>query len=140
MANALFTRGRTALLQAGINWQAGGDTFKIALVDTGAGGWAVDLDVNNMSFISPFFRGTPITVTGLAVVNGAADANDVTFPLVTAGSAIEALVIYKEVSGVDQTQNIPLVFIDTATGLPITPNGGDIIIVWDNGANRIFRP
>ena len=52
----------------------------------------------------------------------------------------EALVIYKEVSAGDQTQNIPLAFIDTATGLPITPNGGDIIVVWDGGANRIFRP
>jgi len=29
--------------------------------------------------------------------------------------------------------------MDTATGLPITPNGGDIIITWDNGTNRILR-
>ncbi len=145
MANALFTRGRRALLEKEIAWgTAGGtitsDTFKAALVDTGAGGWTVDLDVANMSFISPYFRGSPVTLSGLAVVAGAADANDVTVPSVTAGAAIEALVIYKEVSAGDQTQNIPLVFIDTATGLPITPNGGDIIVVWDGGANRIFRP
>ena len=30
-------------------------------------------------------------------------------------------------------------YIDTATGLPITPNGGDIIVTWDNGINKIFR-
>lgn len=29
--------------------------------------------------------------------------------------------------------------IDTATGLPFLPNGGDVSIAWDNGANRIFR-
>jgi len=23
--------------------------------------------------------------------------------------------------------------------LPITPNGGDIIVTWDNGINKIFR-
>ena len=34
----------------------------------------------------------------------------------------------------------PLIaYIDTATGLPITPNGGDIIVTWDNGTNKIFK-
>lgn len=145
MSNALFTQGRRALLAKNIAWGTDGgsitsDTFKCALVDTGSGGWTVDLDVANMSYISPYFRGSAVTMSGLAIVNGAADANDVTFPSVTAGAAAEALVIYKEVNSGDQTQNIPLVFIDTATGLPITPNGGDIIIVWDGGTNRIFRP
>ena len=32
-----------------------------------------------------------------------------------------------------------IAFIDTATGLPVTPNGGDITITWDNGANKIFK-
>lgn len=145
MGNALFTEGRRNLLAKGVAWGTNGgaitsDTFKAALVDTGAGGWTVDLDVANMSFISPYFRGSAVTLASLAIVNGAADAGDVTFPSVTAGSAIEAIVIYKEVNAGDQTQNIPIVFIDTATGLPITPNGGDIIIVWDGGSNRIFKP
>ncbi len=29
-------------------------------------------------------------------------------------------------------------YIDSATGLPVIPNGGDITITWDSGANRIF--
>jgi len=32
-----------------------------------------------------------------------------------------------------------IAFIDTATNLPVTPNGGDIIVAWDNGANKIFK-
>jgi hypothetical protein len=28
---------------------------------------------------------------------------------------------------------------DTATGLPVTPNRGDITVQWDNGANKIFK-
>jgi hypothetical protein len=32
-----------------------------------------------------------------------------------------------------------IVVIDTATGLPFTPTGGDVSIVWDNGTNRIFK-
>jgi hypothetical protein len=27
----------------------------------------------------------------------------------------------------------------TGSGLPVTPNGGNIVITWDNGANRIFK-
>lgn len=27
----------------------------------------------------------------------------------------------------------------TGSGLPVTPNGGDITIQWDNGANKIFK-
>lgn len=33
----------------------------------------------------------------------------------------------------------PLVMnIDTATGLPCTPNGGNIVVQWDTGTNKIF--
>jgi len=32
-----------------------------------------------------------------------------------------------------------LLYIDTATGLPVTPNGGDINVNWDNGANKIAK-
>ena len=27
----------------------------------------------------------------------------------------------------------------TGSGLPVTPNGGNIVITWDNGTNRIFK-
>ena len=30
-------------------------------------------------------------------------------------------------------------YIDGATGLPVTPNTGDIGIAWDSGANKIFK-
>ena len=31
-----------------------------------------------------------------------------------------------------------IAYIDTGTNLPITPNGGDVTVAWDSGANRIF--
>ena len=45
--------------------------------------------------------------------------------------------IYRD-TGTEATSPL-IAYIDTATGLPITPNGGDIIVVWDDGANKIFR-
>jgi hypothetical protein len=41
-------------------------------------------------------------------------------------------------TGSDATSRL-LLFFDTATGLPVTPNGGNIAVTWDNGANRIAR-
>jgi len=67
---------------------------------------------------------------------GVADAANVTFSAVT-GDPSEALVIYKD-SGVEATSPL-IAYIDTATGLPVTPNGGDITVTWDDGANKIFK-
>ena len=41
-------------------------------------------------------------------------------------------------TGTEATKDL-IAFIDTATGLPCTPNGGNINVVWDSGANRIFK-
>lgn len=67
---------------------------------------------------------------------GVADAADVTFSTVT-GDQSEALVIYKD-SGSASTSPL-IAILTTATGLPVTPSGGDITVEWDSGANKIFK-
>ena len=114
MANTLYDYARQRFLEAQINWMT--DTIKVVLVDTGAY--------------------TPLTLTSKATTGGAADAADCTFTSVT-GASIEAIIIYAD-TGVEATSPL-IAFIDTATGLPITPNGGDIIVTWDNGTNKIFK-
>lgn len=134
MANALFDKARQRFLEGQFNWNT--DTIKAVLVDTGT--YTVNLSAHE--FLSDIGTGARITTsgafTGKATTGGAADANDVTFTSVT-GASIEAIVLYKD-TGTDSTSPL-IAFIDTATGLPITPNGGDIIVVWDNGANKIFK-
>ena len=134
MANALFDKARQRFLEGQFNWNT--DTIKAVLVDTGT--YTVNLSAHE--FLSDIGTGARITTsgafTGKATVGGAADANDVTFTSVT-GASIEAIVLYKD-TGTDATSPL-IAFIDTATGLPITPNGGDIIVTWDNGANKIFK-
>jgi len=80
--------------------------------------------------------GTPQTLAGKSSTNGVADANDPTFPAVT-GDQSEALIIWKD-TGLEATSPL-IAYIDTATGLPVTPAGGDIPVQWDNGANKIFK-
>jgi hypothetical protein len=134
MANTLYDEARRLFLEAGINWLT--DDIKVVLVDAGA--YTPNFTTHqNLADIGQSARITPgVLLTGKATTGGAADANDVTFSAVS-GPSIESIVIYRD-SGSDATSKL-IAWLDTATGLPITPNGGDIIVTWDNGANKIFR-
>lgn len=134
MANTLYDAARQRFLEAQINWLT--DTMKVILVDTGA--YTPQTSVHAyLSDISSSARiAGPVTLTSKTTTGGAADAADVTFTSVT-GPSIEAIVIYSD-TGTESTSPL-IAYIDTATGLPITPNGGDIIVTWDNGVNKIFK-
>jgi hypothetical protein len=132
MANALYDKGREAFLTGAINWTA--DTIKIALIDTGT--YTVNLATHQFLTSLTGVVSTAQTLGTKTATDGVADAADVTFPTVT-GTSVEALVIYKD-TGTAGTSAL-IAYIDTGTGLPVTPNGGDIIVVFDNGANKIFK-
>lgn len=55
----------------------------------------------------------------------------------TNGDAITYIAIYKD-TGTPATSSL-IALIDTATGLPFTGSGGNVLIAWDNGADKIFR-
>lgn len=133
MANTLFDFARQRFLEAQINWMV--DTIKVILVDTGA--YTPQTAVHQyLSDISQSARiAGPVTLTSKTTTGGAADAADVTFTSVT-GPSIEAIVIYSD-TGTESTSPL-IAWIDTATGLPITPNGGDIIVTWDSFALESF--
>ena len=46
------------------------------------------------------------------------------------------LIIFSD-SGVQGTSRL-IAYIDSATGLPILPNGGDITVAFSSGSSRIF--
>lgn len=84
------------------------------------------------------------TLASKTITDGVADAADVTFPTVPLGSACSCLAIYQAsaVGGgadVAATAQRLIAYIDSASGLPVTPNGGNINLTWDNGANKILR-
>lgn len=134
MANTLFDFARQRFLEAQLNWMT--DTIKVILVDTGA--YTPQTAVHQYLADIPISAriAGPVTLTSKTTTGGAADGADVTFTSVT-GASIEAIIIYSD-SGTESTSPL-IAYIDTATGLPITPNGGDIIVTWDNGTNKIFK-
>lgn len=134
MANGLYDKGRSKFLDGTISWSS--DNIKIVLVD--AADYTVSLSTHE--FLSDIPSGARVAtsdnLTTKTSTSGIADADNVTFTAVT-GDPSEAIVIYKDTTNASTS---PLIaYIDTATGLPVTPNGGDITITWDNGTNKIFK-
>jgi hypothetical protein len=134
MANTLYDLGRQRFLEGNFNWLS--DTIKVYLIDTGQ--YTANFSANE--YLSDVATGAriagPVTLTSKTTTGGAADGADVTFAAVS-GVSIEVILIYKDTG--DAATSPLIAYIDTATGLPITPNGGDIIVTWDNGPNRIFK-
>lgn len=134
MTNALYDAGRNGFLTGDIDWLV--DDIRTILVDTDD--YTVSLSTHQD--LADVIAGSRVKVsdalTGKDATAGVADAADVTLTAVT-GDQSEALIIYKH-TGVESTSTL-IAYIDTATGLPVLPNGGNITIAWDNGGNKIFK-
>lgn len=134
MVNFVYDKGREKFLRGEISWN--NDTIKAVLVDTAA--YTPNPATNEFLDSIPVGDriATSVALTGKTTTAGVADAADAVWPSVT-GDPSEALVLIKDTGSAATS---PLIaFIDTATGLPVTPNGGDISVTWDNGSNKIFK-
>lgn len=139
MANALYPKYKQKLLNPGTLGTTSGDavdlsddTIKIALVDTGT--YTYSSTHEFYSSVSSSVVGTPQTLTSKTVTDGVFDAADPVFSSVT-GVSVEALVIYKD-TGTNSTSSL-IAYIDVvASGLPVTPNGGNITVTFN--ASGIF--
>ena len=135
MANQLYDYGREGFLAGDIDWDA--DNIVCVLVDTADYTLDAGADQHLDDIPAAARVATSGNFAGKTVTDGTADADNLTpaFSSVS-GDVSEAIVIYQD-TGVESTSRL-IAYIDTATGLAITPNGGDIDIAWDAGANRIF--
>lgn len=137
MANNLFDKGREGFLGsasvAAIHWL--NDTMSFFLLDnTYTANFTSHGNLNDVT--AGARRSGPVTIANKTSTGGAADGDDIRFNSVT-GAQVVAILGYKN-TGTESTSTL-ILWIDTATGLPITPNGGDIIVSWDNGNHKIFR-
>lgn len=138
MANGFYLKGLKHVVQGDIIWKAaGGSDIRTALVD--AADYTVDLTNHEFRNATGFAAGIEETSGAMTLVDGAddgiVDASDVTFTG-TAGDQCEGILVYRNVGSA--ATDILLFWWDTATGLPVTL-GGDVSVVWDNGANKIAK-
>lgn len=132
MANAIYPIYKQALLDGLTDIDLNDGTVKVALVDTGTYTYNAAHDfLNDLTGVV----GTAQTIANTTVTTGLFDGDNVTFSAVS-GASVEALVIYID-TGAAGTSRL-VAYIDTGvTGLPVTPNGGDITVTWN--ASGIFQ-
>lgn len=150
MANALYPVWKEQLMQGTTNpatHMAGssGNGVYVALADTGTYTYSAA-----HAFYSSFRTSPDIAQVGteqelLSKTFGTSnpatfDAADVTFTAVT-GVSVEALLIFRK-QATGSSPDVPdantnwrlIAYIDSSvTGLPVTPNGGNITITWASG-------
>jgi hypothetical protein len=145
MATGLFDAGREGFLGGTIDWDT--HNLKLILIDAGADAPVLATD----NFLDDILAGARIRVsangdtgidvsgylTSKTITGGVADAADVTLVAVGTAASCEGILIYYH-TGTEATSAL-ICYIDSATGLPVTPNGGNISITWDAGANKIFK-
>ena len=131
MANAIYPKYKEAILQSAANSNMSSGTVKVALIDTGTYTYSAAHEF--YSSVTGVV-GTPVTLASKTFANGVFDAADASFTAVS-GATAEALLIFID-TGTAGTSRL-IAFIDTGvTGLPVTPNSGDINVTWN--ASGIF--
>lgn len=136
MANALYPLWKQEILKGTsnnlLNSAEGTTGVYAALIDTGTYTYsAAHQFYSSLTGIV----GTPQEILTKTQTNGTFDGDNVTFTGVT-GATAEAIVLYRRNAGANTTWPL-IAYIDTSvTGLPVTPNSGDITITWN--ASGIF--
>ena len=133
MANSLYTKAKQHLIDGTIDLDT--NDIRAILVD-GADYTPVLATHETLANIPAAAR---VAVSGAlqskTVTDGVFDAADIVIAAVT-GDQFEYIALYQH-TGTESA--LLLLLIDTATGLPCTPNGSDITISWSNAAEKIFK-
>jgi hypothetical protein len=133
--NLIYDSARAAFLSGDLDWMT--DTVRVALVR----GYDYSANHAHLSDVTDDGAGaivaTSAPLSAKTSTAGVAGAADITFTDVPAGGACEALILYKDTG--DPSTSALIARIDSGIGLPVTPSGGDISVMWDPGANRIFK-
>ena len=130
MANAVYPKWKENAIAG--NYSLSAAVVKVLLVDTLSYTYnTAHEDVNDISAGAKVFESQALT--GKTFTDGTFDAADKTLTAVT-GNQSEALILF--VSGTSSASSELICYIDSGTNLPVTPNGGDIIIQWN--ASGIF--
>ena len=126
MANEYYAKIKDSLWKGQLSYDT--DNVKAVLVDTGS--YTANLISHEFLSDIPAPARTAISsnLLGKTITLGTIDADDLVLPSVS-GNESEAIVVYQD-TGSEGTSRL-IAYVDSATGLPVTPNGTDITIRWN---------
>lgn len=132
--SGLYDSARQKFLEGGLAWLT--DTVKAILIDTTA--YTVDLAAHD--FLNDVPSGARIAVSDSldtkSSTAGVADAGNVTFTNVS-GPQCDAMILYKH-TGVESSSAL-IAYMDAGVGLPVLPTGGDIVMIFSDDVDKIFK-
>lgn len=140
MANSFYNAFLNGILGAhATRVDLDADTIKMFLRDS-SGGASAAATMDFYDDVSAGIIGTAYTLAAKVIGTPAAGVFDNTVdpaPAFTAvsGATVEELVFFKD-TGTPSTSNL-ICWFDTTTGLPLTPNGGDVNVTFN--ASGIFK-
>lgn len=145
MANLLYPAFKRSVMKGQINIDSTVVSpvpvvIKMGLFKTTASYDATTSDISTL--VGSSDKISEATITNNVVINtetspsanAVFDCDDVTFTAVSGASAVAKIIIWAEVGAT----KLPLVYIDSASGLPFTPTGGNIVVNISNSNNRLF--
>lgn len=119
--NKVYPKAKEGFMSGGINLLT--DPIRAAIVDAASYTYS---DTHQFLTDVPTRIADSQLLTSKTVTNGNFDCTNPVFSAVPAGGPHEYLVLFVD-TGVAATSEL-LVFTDTATGLPVTPNGTDVTV------------
>ena len=130
MASVVYPKFKEGILQG--TWNLSSAVVRGVLIDTGTYTYSAAHDFyNDLSGVVATESGALATKT---FTNGTFDADNITFTAATGVNA-EAIVLFVDTG--NAATDALICYIDSASsGLPVLPNGGDIVIAWN--ASGIF--
>jgi len=131
--NALYDYGREGFLDGSISWTTS-DVRVMLVRDT----YTFSAAHQFVSDLGAVDNGRSGALTGKSATDGVADAADVSL-FASNTATCDALILFVH-TGLDASARL-IVYLDSASaGLPVSPLAGQgVDVVWDNGADRIFR-
>lgn len=134
--NQLYPKGREAFLAGDAAWDS--DDFRVIVTDAD---YVFSTAHDNLDDVAAGGRvATSGALTSKTVTDGVADAADVTFAALAGGSTITGVLVYKH-TGTESTSRL-IAWYDTkadTTAINVATNGGDVVVQWSNGANKMFK-
>ena len=135
MATGLYDKGRENFGKKKFDWP--NDDVRVVFGDSAD--YTVNLATDDA--LDDVTSGGRVGVSAASIANktntlGVMDADDHTINTVS-GDQFECVILYLH-TGTEST-SLLIAYIDNYTGLPCTPNGGNITVSWPNDSNKIFK-
>jgi hypothetical protein len=129
MASVVYPKAKESFLKGDLDLDG---TVRAVLIDTGT--YTYNAAHDNYDDLSGVVGSESSALGSKTFTNGTFDAADITFTAVS-GATVEAIVLFLD-TGTASADKL-ICYIDSASsGLPVTPNGGDINVAWN--ASGIF--